>query len=170
MLPSLQVPEYPDNRGYRHSHTLVESPAFQSQPIGMGVTCMDDQNFSVHSICACMHACVLVCVRLCVRLCVRARMCECLLLSCALRCFSKEEPKGSDCMEQFVTMSSCTRRFPELFPEETEEERGEAQTTVEAQATVEVQETVEVQKTVEAQATVDAQAAVEAQAPAAKKE
>lgn len=38
----------------------------------------------------------------------------------AFSCFhySKEEVKGSDCLEQFRTMQECLQRYPELYPKE----------------------------------------------------
>ncbi|XP_026162831.1 mitochondrial intermembrane space import and assembly protein 40-like [Mastacembelus armatus] len=38
----------------------------------------------------------------------------------AFSCFhySKEEVKGSDCMEQFRTMQECMQRYPELYPQD----------------------------------------------------
>ncbi|XP_036390060.1 mitochondrial intermembrane space import and assembly protein 40-like [Megalops cyprinoides] len=36
--------------------------------------------------------------------------------------FSKEEVKGSDCMEQFRGMQECMQRYPELYPQEDEKE------------------------------------------------
>lgn len=40
----------------------------------------------------------------------------------AFSCFhySKEEVKGSECMEQFVAMQECMQRYPELYPQEDE--------------------------------------------------
>lgn len=40
----------------------------------------------------------------------------------AFSCFhySKEEVKGSDCMEQFRAMQECMQRYPELYPQEDE--------------------------------------------------
>uniref|UniRef100_A0AAY5KNI8 CHCH domain-containing protein n=1 Tax=Esox lucius TaxID=8010 RepID=A0AAY5KNI8_ESOLU len=46
----------------------------------------------------------------------------------AFSCFhySKEEVKGSECLEQFRGMQECMQRYPELYPEEDEKEtRGE---------------------------------------------
>ncbi|KAG9332538.1 hypothetical protein JZ751_014636 [Albula glossodonta] len=42
----------------------------------------------------------------------------------AFSCFhySKEEVKGSDCMEQFRGMQECMQRYPELYPQEDEKE------------------------------------------------
>lgn len=38
----------------------------------------------------------------------------------AFSCFhySKEEVKGSECMDQFRAMQECMQRFPELYPQE----------------------------------------------------
>ncbi|XP_069010373.1 coiled-coil-helix-coiled-coil-helix domain containing 4b isoform X1 [Embiotoca jacksoni] len=38
----------------------------------------------------------------------------------AFSCFhySKEEVKGSDCMEQFRAMQECMQRYPQLYPQE----------------------------------------------------
>ncbi|XP_054473180.1 coiled-coil-helix-coiled-coil-helix domain containing 4b [Anoplopoma fimbria] len=40
----------------------------------------------------------------------------------AFSCFhySKEEVKGSDCLEQFSAMQECMQRYPELYPQEDE--------------------------------------------------
>lgn len=40
----------------------------------------------------------------------------------AFSCFhySKEEVKGSDCLEQFRAMQECMQRYPELYPKEDE--------------------------------------------------
>ncbi|XP_023152840.1 coiled-coil-helix-coiled-coil-helix domain containing 4b [Amphiprion ocellaris] len=40
----------------------------------------------------------------------------------AFSCFhySKEEVKGSDCLEQFRAMQECMQRYPELYPQEDE--------------------------------------------------
>lgn len=40
----------------------------------------------------------------------------------AFSCFhySKEEVKGSDCLEQFRTMQECMQHYPELYPQEDE--------------------------------------------------
>ncbi|XP_039627222.1 mitochondrial intermembrane space import and assembly protein 40-like isoform X1 [Polypterus senegalus] len=42
----------------------------------------------------------------------------------AFSCFhySKEEVKGSDCIEEFRTMQECMQRFPELYPQEEDED------------------------------------------------
>ncbi|XP_041836594.1 coiled-coil-helix-coiled-coil-helix domain containing 4b [Melanotaenia boesemani] len=47
----------------------------------------------------------------------------------AFSCFhySKEEVKGSDCLEQFRTMQECLQRYPELYPQE--EETSSSQTS-----------------------------------------
>ncbi|XP_071392862.1 mitochondrial intermembrane space import and assembly protein 40-B-like [Centroberyx affinis] len=46
----------------------------------------------------------------------------------AFSCFhySKEEMKGSDCLEQFRAMQECMQRYPELYPQEDEKERQES--------------------------------------------
>ena len=38
----------------------------------------------------------------------------------AFSCFhySKEEVRGSECLEQFRAMQECMQRYPELYPEE----------------------------------------------------
>lgn len=49
----------------------------------------------------------------------------------AFSCFhySKEEVKGSDCLEQFRGMQECLQRYPELYPQEDKETQGgEAET------------------------------------------
>lgn len=40
----------------------------------------------------------------------------------AFSCFhySKEEVKGSECLEQFRAMQECIQRYPELYPQEDE--------------------------------------------------
>lgn len=40
----------------------------------------------------------------------------------AFSCFhySKEEVKGSECLEQFRAMQECMQRYPELYPQEDE--------------------------------------------------
>lgn len=40
----------------------------------------------------------------------------------AFTCFhySKEEVKGSECLEQFRAMQECMQRYPELYPHEDE--------------------------------------------------
>ncbi|XP_029457234.1 mitochondrial intermembrane space import and assembly protein 40 isoform X1 [Rhinatrema bivittatum] len=42
----------------------------------------------------------------------------------AFSCFhySSEEIKGSDCVEQFRAMQECMQKFPDLYPQEEEEE------------------------------------------------
>ncbi|KAI3370388.1 hypothetical protein L3Q82_025156, partial [Scortum barcoo] len=42
----------------------------------------------------------------------------------AFSCFhySKEEVKGSDCIENFRNMQECMQRYPELYPQEEEKE------------------------------------------------
>lgn len=41
----------------------------------------------------------------------------------AFSCFhySKEEVKGSECLEQFRAMQECMQRYPELYPQEAEQ-------------------------------------------------
>lgn len=38
----------------------------------------------------------------------------------AFSCFhySKEEVKGSECLEQFMGMQECLQRYPELYPQD----------------------------------------------------
>ncbi|XP_020502498.1 mitochondrial intermembrane space import and assembly protein 40-B isoform X2 [Labrus bergylta] len=45
----------------------------------------------------------------------------------AFSCFhySKEEVKGSDCLDQFRSMQGCMQRYPELYPQEDENESRE---------------------------------------------
>ncbi|CAN9511686.1 unnamed protein product [Ophioblennius macclurei] len=47
----------------------------------------------------------------------------------AFSCFhySKEEVKGSDCMEQFRAMQGCMQLYPELYPQE--DEKSSSQTS-----------------------------------------
>lgn len=42
----------------------------------------------------------------------------------AFSCFhySKEEVKGSECIDQFRGMQECMQRYPELYPQEEEKE------------------------------------------------
>lgn len=42
----------------------------------------------------------------------------------AFSCFhySKEEVKGSECIDQFRNMQECMQRYPELYPQEEEKE------------------------------------------------
>ncbi|KAM7006949.1 mitochondrial intermembrane space import and assembly protein 40-B-like [Tautogolabrus adspersus] len=42
----------------------------------------------------------------------------------AFSCFhySKEEVKGSDCLDQFRSMQECMQHYPELYPQEDEKE------------------------------------------------
>lgn len=42
----------------------------------------------------------------------------------AFSCFhySKEEVKGSECIDQFRSMQECMQKFPELYPQEEEKE------------------------------------------------
>ena len=35
-------------------------------------------------------------------------------------CFSKEEPKGADCLEAFQAMQDCMKGYPELYDKETQ--------------------------------------------------
>lgn len=44
----------------------------------------------------------------------------------AFSCFhySKEEVKGSDCIEHFRNMQECMQKYPELYPQEDEEKVG----------------------------------------------
>ncbi|XP_078400921.1 mitochondrial intermembrane space import and assembly protein 40-like [Cetorhinus maximus] len=60
----------------------------------------------------------------------------------AFSCFhySKEEVKGSDCLDQFRTMQECMQRYPDLYPqdeevdeEEEEEESDKAKSNLPAQ-------------------------------------
>ncbi|KAM4613778.1 mitochondrial intermembrane space import and assembly protein 40-B-like [Polymixia lowei] len=46
----------------------------------------------------------------------------------AFSCFhySKEEVKGSDCLEQFRSMQQCMQIYPELYPQEDEKETQES--------------------------------------------
>ncbi|XP_072326945.1 mitochondrial intermembrane space import and assembly protein 40-like [Scyliorhinus torazame] len=50
----------------------------------------------------------------------------------AFSCFhySKEEVKGSDCLDQFRTMQECMQRYPDLYPQD-EEEQGEGSNNAE---------------------------------------
>ncbi|KAM4581827.1 coiled-coil-helix-coiled-coil-helix domain containing 4b [Fundulus diaphanus] len=45
----------------------------------------------------------------------------------AFSCFhySKEEVKGSDCLEQFRAMQECLQRYPELYPKEDDAPSGQ---------------------------------------------
>lgn len=49
----------------------------------------------------------------------------------AFSCFhySTEEVKGSDCVEQFRGMQECMQRYPDLYPQEDEEEEKDNQKT-----------------------------------------
>ncbi|XP_078517843.1 mitochondrial intermembrane space import and assembly protein 40 isoform X2 [Lissotriton helveticus] len=49
----------------------------------------------------------------------------------AFSCFhySTEEIKGSDCVEQFRGMQECMQRYPDLYPQEDEEEEKDNQKT-----------------------------------------
>lgn len=42
----------------------------------------------------------------------------------AFSCFhySQEEVKGSDCLDQFRAMQECMQKYPDLYPQEDEEE------------------------------------------------
>lgn len=46
----------------------------------------------------------------------------------AFSCFhySKEEVKGSECIDQFRSMQECMQKFPELYPQEEEKEQAES--------------------------------------------
>lgn len=46
----------------------------------------------------------------------------------AFSCFhySKEEVKGSECIDQFRNMQECMQRFPELYPQEEDKEQAES--------------------------------------------
>ena len=43
----------------------------------------------------------------------------------AFSCFhySKEDVKGSDCVNQFWAMQECMQKYPDLYPQEEEEEQ-----------------------------------------------
>lgn len=43
----------------------------------------------------------------------------------AFSCFhySTEEIKGSDCVDQFRAMQECMQKYPDLYPQEDDEER-----------------------------------------------
>lgn len=45
----------------------------------------------------------------------------------AFSCFhySKEDVKGSDCVDQFRAMQECMQKYPDLYPQEEEEEEEE---------------------------------------------
>ncbi|KAK7896067.1 hypothetical protein WMY93_021392 [Mugilogobius chulae] len=45
----------------------------------------------------------------------------------AFSCFhySKEEVKGSECLDQFRAMQECMQRYPELYPQEDEKDKQE---------------------------------------------
>lgn len=49
----------------------------------------------------------------------------------AFSCFhySKEEVKGSDCLDQFRSMQDCMQRYPELYPQEDEKKDETGQTS-----------------------------------------
>lgn len=46
----------------------------------------------------------------------------------AFSCFhySKEEVKGSECIEHFRNMQECMQRYPELYPQEEDKEQAES--------------------------------------------
>lgn len=46
----------------------------------------------------------------------------------AFSCFhySKEEVKGSECIDHFRNMQECMQRFPELYPQEEDKEQAES--------------------------------------------
>ncbi|MBN3301664.1 MIA40 protein, partial [Amia calva] len=48
----------------------------------------------------------------------------------AFSCFhhSAEEVKGADCVEQFRGMQECMQRYPELYPQEDDEDAGKQAT------------------------------------------
>uniref|UniRef100_A0A3B5BHI2 Coiled-coil-helix-coiled-coil-helix domain containing 4b n=1 Tax=Stegastes partitus TaxID=144197 RepID=A0A3B5BHI2_9TELE len=54
----------------------------------------------------------------------------------AFSCFhySKEEVKGSDCLEQFRAMQECMQRYPELYPQEDEKSSSKTSQDSEAEA------------------------------------
>uniref|UniRef100_A0A3B4BN41 CHCH domain-containing protein n=1 Tax=Periophthalmus magnuspinnatus TaxID=409849 RepID=A0A3B4BN41_9GOBI len=47
----------------------------------------------------------------------------------AFSCFhySKEEVKGSECLDQFRSMQECMQRYPELYPQEDEKDEKDKQ-------------------------------------------
>ncbi|KAL6111499.1 chchd4 [Pungitius sinensis] len=49
----------------------------------------------------------------------------------AFSCFhySKEDVKGSDCLENFRAMQECMQRYPELYPQEDEKEQEQEQSS-----------------------------------------
>lgn len=55
----------------------------------------------------------------------------------AFSCFvySKEDPKGVDCIEHFKTMQNCFREHPELYGSEIDEEEVDAQIAADGQQT-----------------------------------
>ncbi|XP_060898529.1 mitochondrial intermembrane space import and assembly protein 40-B-like isoform X1 [Labrus mixtus] len=57
----------------------------------------------------------------------------------AFSCFhySKEEVKGSDCLDQFRSMQGCMQRYPELYPQEDEKESREKDQTSQDSASAE---------------------------------
>lgn len=54
----------------------------------------------------------------------------------AFSCFhySKEEVKGSECIDQFRSMQECMQKFPELYPQEEEKEQAESNNDAAASA------------------------------------
>ncbi|KAM4588360.1 coiled-coil-helix-coiled-coil-helix domain containing 4b [Odontesthes bonariensis] len=54
----------------------------------------------------------------------------------AFSCFhySKEEVKGSECLEQFRGMQECLQRYPELYPQEDETPSGQTSESTAAEA------------------------------------
>uniref|UniRef100_A0A672YZJ7 Coiled-coil-helix-coiled-coil-helix domain containing 4b n=1 Tax=Sphaeramia orbicularis TaxID=375764 RepID=A0A672YZJ7_9TELE len=60
----------------------------------------------------------------------------------AFSCFhySKEEVKGSECMDQFRSMQECMQRFPELYPQEDDKVQQEKSETHEASQSSETAE------------------------------
>lgn len=59
----------------------------------------------------------------------------------AFSCFhySKEEVKGSDCLEQFRAMQECMQRYPELYPQEDDKDKQEKTSESETNSTSEGQ-------------------------------
>ncbi|XP_063284663.1 mitochondrial intermembrane space import and assembly protein 40-B-like [Pelobates fuscus] len=54
----------------------------------------------------------------------------------AFSCFhySQEEIKGSDCLEQFRAMQECMQKYPELYPQEDDEDDATKQSNTEESA------------------------------------
>lgn len=54
----------------------------------------------------------------------------------AFSCFhySKEEVKGSECIDQFRSMQECMQKFPELYPQEEDAEQAESNNSAAAAA------------------------------------